>query len=91
MEPEYFKDLLQSELRHLETKIDSVIHLQTIANSRTTKLETKVEVLDAWKSHQHGHEEATTSKKEGLNWWTVVIISIINIVGTVAAQAIWPG
>jgi hypothetical protein len=91
MEPEYFRDILQSELAHVHTKVDSVIHLQTVANSRTSKLETKVEILNEWKSHQTGHEKATNERKDGINWWVVVIISIINILGTVAAQAIWRG
>jgi len=91
MEPEYFRDILQSELAHVHTKVDSVIHLQTIANSRTTKLETKVEVLNEWKSHQAGHKEANESKKDGVSWWLVFIVSILNIMGTMAAQAIWRG
>jgi len=89
MEPEYFRDVLQSELSHIHTKIDSVIHLQTIANGRTSKLETKVETLSEWKSHQKGHKEATEKKRDGINWWVVVVISVVNIIGSVAAQAIW--
>jgi len=74
-EHEYFEKMLDARFENINQKIDQVIHLQKIANGRTTKNEENINDLKQWRAESRGHWKAAS-----------IIGSIIGaVIGVVSA------
>ena len=81
-EQDYFERLLDERFNHVHSKLDQQLHLQKVANGRTSKLENKVEELEVMYAKSSGHWS-------GINKAILIFLTVIGIVTGAIATMLW--
>jgi len=89
MEQDYFEQLINTQFKHLNERIDVLQHTCNSSLAHAKETNGRVTELEKWQSKVCGKDEEELINKRERSWLVALIVGIVSTIATLLATREW--